>query len=148
MNSLPLVPRQTVVLLPRRTKVNTSPYCELGQIFLSKEAGHGAQTDLFLTPEKKSIGINAIDDGTTEERHPVENQGRFIRISEINCLSILRIIERTQNATRPAQAMTQMDLVARVSLKGPATVARRPMVKTEVRRYGFGLLAPLRCRCW
>ena len=90
MNSLPLVPRQTVVLLPRRTKVNTSPYCELGQIFLSKEAGPGAPTDLFLTPEKKSIGINAIDDGAAEERHPVENQGRFIRISEYQLLEYIK----------------------------------------------------------
>ncbi len=77
MNSLPFVPRQTVIFLPRRMKVKTSPYYNRVslQVDISCKVVH-----LFTAGEEKLEGINAISNSTAEEWYQMEDDWWFVRI--------------------------------------------------------------------
>ena len=80
-----MVPVYTVVFFPKRIKVKQSPYCAGSSqpTILDLEAPvRHATTNLFATPKEKLVRINAVSDGAPDERHPVENNGRFLWVAE------------------------------------------------------------------
>ena len=89
MKSLPFVPRQTVVFLPRRMKVKTSPYCSCGQLSSFRvKAINGSH--LLTTSEEKFIRINSIADGTADDRDQVEDDRRFLGVLEDKLLEYIK----------------------------------------------------------
>ncbi len=82
MNSLPLVPRNTVVFFPKSMKVKTSPYCIAHQpSCAARPFGGPDPANLFPTTEEEFIGIDAVGNGAPDERYPVEHNWRFLGIS-------------------------------------------------------------------
>lgn len=89
MKSLPLVPKQTVVFFPSKVKVKTSPYYRGNVMSLPMRTTDVSY--LCSATEEELVRVNAVCDGTSDERNPVENDRRFCRVLE------QKLIEDVQN---------------------------------------------------
>ena len=72
MKSLPCLPKHTVVFFPSRMNVKTSPYYRKVSTQFPERARRIRSMYLFSTAKEELVGVNAVNDGTTEERNPVK----------------------------------------------------------------------------
>lgn len=63
-------------------KVKQSPYYKGPLAFIKKKLADQYSLHLFLTTEKEVIGINAVGDGATNERHPMKHHGGLAGVFE------------------------------------------------------------------
>jgi hypothetical protein len=79
MNSLPCVPKYTVVFLPSRTKVNTSPYCLLLAYQLPSTL---RSTNLRSAIKEEFIRVKAISNTAADNWEPVKDHRRLVGVLE------------------------------------------------------------------
>lgn len=83
-----------MVLFPKSMKVNTSPYCVV--LLAMRLVQASPVTNLVPAIEEELVGVNAVRDGATNERHPMEDQRRLCWVSEEQLLEDVQ--QHSENA--------------------------------------------------